>query len=219
MNCNKKNDDGRFWLLLIVAVLVMSVLMSLCGCKSVREVHEYRELFRRENEQVTMMRDSIGRLHQRIDRLTYKLEQSDSVRTVSKDSTDTKEKVEVYVRDSVSTRQNGDTVFVDRWHWDNRNYQLLQTKFRLDSISQNCKIAELQNRIIELNDSMTAVKDAYERQAVKQTDSTSAKTVIEKSTPWWVTLLAWIGGVCIVIAVIFVTAMVHARREGNGNDW
>lgn len=218
MNCNKKNADGRFWLLLIMAVLVMTVVMSLCGCKSVREAHEYRELFRRENEQVTMMRDSIGRLHQRIDRLTYKLEQSDSVRTVSKDSTDTKEKVEVYVRDSVSTRQNGDTVFVDRWHWDNRNYQLLQTKFRLDSISQNCKIAELHDYVIVLLDSITHLRNNEQKLMQSAEKSIENERVIEKSTPWWVTLLAWIGGVCIVVAVIFVTAMVHARREGNGND-
>lgn len=219
MNCNKKNDDGRFWLLLIVAVLVMSVLMSLCGCKSVREVHEYRELFRRENEQVTMMRDSIGRLHQRIDRMTHSLEAQDSVRTVSKDSTDTKEKVEVYVRDSVSTRQNGDTVFVDRWHWDNRSYQLLQTKFRLDSISQNCKIAELHDYVIVLLDSITHLRNNEQKFMQSAEKSIENEVVIEKSTPWWVTLLAWIGGVCIVIAVIFVTAMVHARREGKGNDW
>lgn len=218
MNCNKKNDNGRFWLLLIMAVLVMTVVMSLCGCKSVREAQEYRELFRRENEQVTMMRDSIGRLHQRIDRLTYKLEQSDSVRTVSKDSTDTKEKVEVYVRDSVSTRQNGDTVFVDRWHWDNRNYQLLQTKFRLDSISQNCKIAELHDYVIVLLDSITHLRNNEQKLMQSAEKSIENEVVIEKSTPWWVTLLAWIGGVCIVIAVIFVTAMVHARREGGSDD-
>ena len=184
MNCNKKNDDGRFWLLLIVAVLVMSVLMSLCGCKSVREVHEYRELFRRENEQVTMMRDSIGRLHQRIDRMTHSLEAQDSVRTVSKDSTDTKEKVEVYVRDSVSTRQNGDTVFVDRWHWDNRSYQLLQTKFRLDSISQNCKIAELHDYVIVLLDSITHLRNNEQKFMQSAEKSIENEVVIEKSTPW-----------------------------------
>ena len=221
MNCNKKNDDGRLWLLLIVAVLVMSVLMSLCGCKSVREAQEYKELFRMENEQVTMMRDSIDHLHKRINVLTHKLEISDSVRTVSKDSTDTKEKIEVYIRDSSSTKQVGDTVFVDRWHWDTRNYQLLQTQFRLDSISQNRRIAELQDYVSILQDSITVINEKLKHQTVKQTTDTNSETevVIEKPIPWWVRALACIGGLCLVAFGIMAIMMYRARKGVGGNDW
>ena len=219
MDGNEKNkSDGKAWVILILTVLVLLALLSLCGCKSTREVQDYRELYRMENEQVTMMRDSVKQLHQRIDMLKQSLEKSDSLRMVSRDSTDTREKVEVYVRDSVSTMQRGDTIYIDRWHWDNRNYQLLQTKVRLDSVQHNLAITELQNYVSILQDSIAQLHRDQLTSKESKEQTTKETIVIEKQTAWWVKALAWIGGMCIATFAAVAIMMVRVRKEEGSDD-
>lgn len=197
---------------IVLFLILLGMAVSLAGCKTVRR--DYRELYESETRRTDVLIDSMYRMSQKIDLLSRSITISDSVRHASERTDSLSEKVFVYQKDSTATRVNGDTVYVDRWHWDYRAIDRMRVQMERDSVEHNRAITELQNRVIMLQDSIRQLKEHNSSTSEREKQETSETR--EKEQPWWKQRIAELGGLIGVAFIIGAIITLARRKKGDG---